>query len=329
VSLNVLTYDVVEVGVRQYIGGLLLRHICQLVCNAHAITHIERTATDASHVDVSRQLRVATAIYPTVSLMNHSCYPTIISSFHNDTLIVRSVRDIQAGTEIFNCYGPHWKRMCRSERQQLLRDQYFFDCQCEACTERLTEEQLITALLCQHCAGAAVKCADAYKCVECQCNVGNLTSVLARVKLANQLWTQGLEQLEQNLIDGALTLFDRCLELRQSTLYKHNKDLSHLYDAIAQCYAIKGEFGLASKFLSDSLLTTETVYGPTSIELANELLKYAEVCMNAHNKEIARSSAERALQLFTLNYGPECDAASDLRQLINNLILTESDDVTK
>ena len=69
------------------IGGLLLRHILQLVCNAHAITSIQteptsETARDAAvetNVSSTEQTRVATAIYPTASLMNHACDPTIVS----------------------------------------------------------------------------------------------------------------------------------------------------------------------------------------------------------------------------------------------------------
>ena len=63
-----------------YIGGLLLRHIQQLVCNAHAITEVQVTpAGEGTLVEETSQVRVATAIYPTASLMNHSCDPTIIS----------------------------------------------------------------------------------------------------------------------------------------------------------------------------------------------------------------------------------------------------------
>ena len=63
-----------------YIGGLLLRHIQQLVCNAHAITEVKGTqAGENTLVEETDQVRVATAIYPTASLMNHSCDPTIIS----------------------------------------------------------------------------------------------------------------------------------------------------------------------------------------------------------------------------------------------------------
>lgn len=62
------------------VGGLLLRHIQQLVCNAHAITTLQTTQADKENVvQLQSQVRIATAIYPTASLMNHSCDPTIIS----------------------------------------------------------------------------------------------------------------------------------------------------------------------------------------------------------------------------------------------------------
>ena len=62
------------------VGGVLLRHVQQLVCNAHAITALQVTQVSEQHlVETQSQVRVATAIYPTASLMNHSCDPTIIS----------------------------------------------------------------------------------------------------------------------------------------------------------------------------------------------------------------------------------------------------------
>ena len=67
---------------KYYVGGLLLRHICQLVCNAHAITGL-RVAVDegSSPVHSQSQERIASAIYPTASLMNHACDPTVIARF--------------------------------------------------------------------------------------------------------------------------------------------------------------------------------------------------------------------------------------------------------
>lgn len=72
--------DIKEHDIEIYIAELLLRHIQQLVCNAHAITKLQVSHdSNQTLVDSQSQVRVATAIYPTASLMNHSCDPTIIS----------------------------------------------------------------------------------------------------------------------------------------------------------------------------------------------------------------------------------------------------------
>lgn len=64
-----------------YVCGLILRHIQQLICNAHAITMIDTTHDKADIKELvysETQEKLATAIYPTASLMNHSCKPNII-----------------------------------------------------------------------------------------------------------------------------------------------------------------------------------------------------------------------------------------------------------
>lgn len=72
-----------------FIGSLLLRHIQQLVCNAHAITELQASEVPHSEsVESHSQVRVSTAIYPTASLMNHSCDPTIISRLVSGALLI-------------------------------------------------------------------------------------------------------------------------------------------------------------------------------------------------------------------------------------------------
>lgn len=70
-------------SLRLYLGGLILRHINQLVCNAHAITALIKfgSGSGSGGVVTQKQVRIATAIYPTASLMNHSCDPTIITRY--------------------------------------------------------------------------------------------------------------------------------------------------------------------------------------------------------------------------------------------------------
>lgn len=129
----------------------------------------------------SQEVRIATAIFPTLSILNHSCCPNTSLVFSTGatvepsgsdlsgdrssvskgvTVTVRAANDVAAGQEILHCYGepishfskhvsaeclpavtllplgsgPHNKRMAVRERQRLLLDQYYFLCQCEACS---------------------------------------------------------------------------------------------------------------------------------------------------------------------------------------------------
>ena len=85
-----------------------------------------------------------------------------------------------------------------------------------------------------------------------------------------------------------------------------------------------GDCVSAAGHLSASVSATEAIYGGSSIEMANELMKYAEVCAVADMTDAARSASQRAIALFELNYGPDCDAVGELNQLLDKLTVQES-----
>lgn len=69
------------------VGCLLFHHSQQMSCNVHAITAIVSTsdnrtnpkhATSKDQVVTREQKRIATAVYPTASLLNHACDPDVI-----------------------------------------------------------------------------------------------------------------------------------------------------------------------------------------------------------------------------------------------------------
>lgn len=64
------------------VGNELLLHMMRLVCNGNAIsTHImSDNSLKASNTLIDEsQPRIGTAIFPTSSLLNHSCDPNIFS----------------------------------------------------------------------------------------------------------------------------------------------------------------------------------------------------------------------------------------------------------
>ena len=80
-----------------YVGALLLRHIMQLICNASAIQHVlpeEGSEVEGENdlTECVRQTTIATALYCSVSMMNHSCEPNVMSSFYKNKIIVRAIR---------------------------------------------------------------------------------------------------------------------------------------------------------------------------------------------------------------------------------------------
>lgn len=72
-------------------------------------------------VQPSKEFRIATAVFPVLSLLNHSCQPNTSISFNlglsssgsnspayftsGVTVTVRACRDIAAGQELLHCYG--------------------------------------------------------------------------------------------------------------------------------------------------------------------------------------------------------------------------------
>jgi hypothetical protein len=63
--------------------------------------------------------------------MNHSCNPNAAIVFDRNIISVRSIRDISAGEQVTISYVDNTYN--RATRRGILRDHYFFHCQCEGC----------------------------------------------------------------------------------------------------------------------------------------------------------------------------------------------------
>lgn len=72
-------------------------------------------------------------------MLNHSCAPNIRNEFEANKLTIFATEDIAEGGEVFNCYGPNYKLMSYQERQDSLRLQYNFVCDCVKCQEKNDE----------------------------------------------------------------------------------------------------------------------------------------------------------------------------------------------
>ncbi|XP_046603722.1 SET and MYND domain-containing protein 4-like [Neodiprion virginianus] len=306
-----------ESGKQLYVSSFLLRHTLQLICNGHAITKLSLDAQENDKVATVHQERIATGIYPAVSMMNHSCDPNIINSFDDQYLIVKATKDIPAGGEVFNCYGPHFRRTPRDERQEILRNQYCFTCTCEACTNPELQYFLerFSSLKCLECNGAVFKISSSLSCFDC-----GATPALnhnSELREAQNLFDAAHVCIEMENDDEALNKLKQCLNIRRSILYKHHQDIINTLDLIGKVYAISGRWLDSISYLEHVITGIGERFGTDSIELANELNKITDICLpylqeetNTRTKQYknalkkTRRFLDHAKQIMDLNYGP-------------------------
>ena len=274
-------------GTRDIVGSLLIRHIQQLICNAHAITSLNDNASNRfDNIVEQDQVRIATAIYPTTSLFNHSCEPTIINCFQKDRLVVKTVRKVHAGEQIYNCYGPHFRRMDFAERQSALQQQYFFTCQCLHCIQGHSNDLLLNTFRCDKCNSGLSDHANLN--VKCDADVETRRDFCqSKFDIYNEKFQNNLDFFNNNniqygradLVDDALQVFLKCAKNYEDILYKHHKQLALSYDIIAKCYVTLLNYEASIPYIMKSIATTEVHYGSSSVELTNEMLKLSDVYM--------------------------------------------------
>lgn len=299
-------------------GVAMLRHVLQLQCNAQAITSIRHTGSKENIITNSRQVRLATGIFPVVSLLNHSCSPNTSVSFNSTVATIRAARQIRKGQEIVHCYGPHESWMGVAERQQKLSSQYFFDCRCPAChteTLRAAAEPRWEAFCCSMCR-ALMQGNDVLSCNNESCTesvsrdhlVSRLQDLQQQVCVAQKLLRNGeLEQAVQQLLG--------CREAAESFLSAEHTVVGEIEDSLAQAYAAVGDWRTSAAHVQKSVRVVEARHGPSSVETGHELFKLAQILFNGLAVPEALNAIRKAEKILLVHCGPESDEVQELQEM--------------
>ncbi|XP_049820348.1 SET and MYND domain-containing protein DDB_G0273589-like isoform X2 [Aethina tumida] len=124
--------------IEAFIGALIYRHLEILQYNAHDISELRDVPNPVAVQDKKtyyENYTVGAGIYPTMSLFNHSCDPSLTRYNIKNKKISRSVKPIKAGDVIYENYGMCFTLDPLETRQNTLRQSYLFNCTCQACTE--------------------------------------------------------------------------------------------------------------------------------------------------------------------------------------------------
>ncbi|XP_074078949.1 histone-lysine N-methyltransferase SMYD3 isoform X2 [Macrotis lagotis] len=106
----------------------IFESFAKVICNGFTISNGEMQ-------------EVGVGLYPSMSLLNHSCDPNCVIVFEGPNLFLRAVRNIQLGEELTICYLD--VLMPTVERQKQLKEQYCFDCDCPLCQTQARDADML------------------------------------------------------------------------------------------------------------------------------------------------------------------------------------------
>ncbi|XP_072326252.1 LOW QUALITY PROTEIN: SET and MYND domain-containing protein 4 [Scyliorhinus torazame] len=265
----------------------LLRHMLQLQCNAQAITAVRDTGGGNSHVAEMEQVRIATAFYSAVSLLNHSCQPNTSITFHNTTMTVRASQRIPATQEVLHCYGnPNGQTPPSLAPTRI-----------PPCLSHLTRRKDI----------AAVQTAPVVTWSPNRHSFKQVQLLRTKIDIARRLSARNP--------DEAFQLLSKCQRLAQSLLTNQHPVQGEIEDCLAQIYAAQADWPAAAGHLRRSCELVRVQFGDGSLELGKELFKLAQTLFNGQVVDEALSVIEQAESLFSLHCGGEHEMMIELSEM--------------
>ncbi|XP_064093391.1 SET and MYND domain-containing protein 4-like isoform X2 [Macrobrachium nipponense] len=112
-------------------GTILLRLLLSLPFSAQEIARYEISDAEDETLPVTV---LGAGVFPTLSLINHSCNPTALAYFDGKMMFLRAITFISMGEEItYNYIGNYGEATLNVRKARLVK--YFVNCRCEACNE--------------------------------------------------------------------------------------------------------------------------------------------------------------------------------------------------
>ena len=115
-----------------HVAAVISKHIQSCSCNAYEVNEFIRRGH--SLIDC-QNVELGGAVYPSISLSNHSCCANTSRTNYGRFGVVHAVKSIFPNEKVYDNYGHFYHSDPKEKRQQVLAAQYFFTCNCQACKD--------------------------------------------------------------------------------------------------------------------------------------------------------------------------------------------------
>ncbi|KAG5281283.1 hypothetical protein AALO_G00069450 [Alosa alosa] len=250
---------------------------------------------------------VGVGIFPNLCLVNHDCWPncTVILNNGNQSAVnkmyhsyrrveLRALGNIKAGDEITISYVDYLH--LSHERKKLLKDQYFFDCTCEHCTNRTGDDLKM-----------AGKVVDDVKVPDEQ------------VKEMTEYSFEMLRKMEKARLDGkyheVVKICRECLEKIDPVLADTHIYQLRLWSTISEVLSYLQYFDEAATYARKMVEGYQKVYHPNHASLGMATMRAGVTHWQAGLIEVGHGMICKAYSILMVTHGSIHPITKDLEAM--------------
>lgn len=228
-----------------------------LPCNAHQVCDQQLppflgdndSATAKCRMSEAALVQTGSSVYPTMSLLNHSCWPNVFRVNHGSTAVLYSLRRIRRGQELLDNYGQHYALTPRMQRQHALSRQYYFNCTCQACVEDtpLYGDLPTGCAQCRHCERSVAPSND-QRIISgsggvhghCTCYETGEDGVAHTLTDTCHLMSECVQQVMRGQLNGAKNTLVQCIASVEDDVMLPLQPINDAQEALKLCCLIDG-----------------------------------------------------------------------------------------
>ncbi|XP_056314862.1 histone-lysine N-methyltransferase SMYD1a [Danio aesculapii] len=251
---------------------------------------------------------VGIGLFPNLCLVNHDCWPncTVIlnhgdqsaldASFHSSRRIeLRALEPISAGQELTVSYVDFLS--VSTDRQRLLKQQYYFDCKCEHCVNG-TKDELMTAV--KPTEDGKQPSADV-------------------VKQLTDFSLQALVKIEAARAQGnfheVIRICRECLEKQDPVFADTNVHVLRVLSTASEVLSFLQQFQDAARYAQRMVDGYMKLYHPNNAQLGMAIMRAGVTHWHAGLIEGAHGLICRAYGILMITHGPHHPISRDLEAM--------------
>ncbi|XP_070581944.1 histone-lysine N-methyltransferase SMYD3-like isoform X2 [Ptychodera flava] len=261
---------------------------------------------------------IGVAIYPKVSLLNHSCDANCVAVFNGTEILIRSVRKLQQGEECFMSYIEVMSST--QERKQQLKEQYYFECDCQVC-QNIEQDKKKQALKCSSMACSEMVLPDDsggfIVCAGCssrhdKSHSKTVTELVEKIK--DSLTVIETLKKQQN-IKKILELCEEHLKSCERVLHECNIYAVQLLDAAMDACIDLQQWKSALKYGIKTILPYRLHYPACHPNVGVQLMRIGKLQLFLSHLQDAEKSLQQAREIIHTTHGSSHPLSKELERL--------------